>query len=36
MPLHTLSLEHAAAYLGALLLLAVVASVVAFRRRDVP
>ncbi len=33
---YTLSLEHAAAYLGALLLLAVVASVVAFRRRDVP
>jgi hypothetical protein len=33
---YTLSLEHAAAYLGVLLLLAVVASVVAFRRRDVP
>jgi ABC-2 type transport system permease protein len=33
---YTLSLEHAAAYLGALLLLAVVASVVTFRRRDVP
>ena len=33
---YTLSLEHAAAYLGVLLLLAVVASLVAFRRRDVP
>ena len=33
---YTLSLGHAAAYLGALLLLAVVASLVAFRRRDVP
>jgi ABC-2 type transport system permease protein len=33
---YTLSLAHAAAYLGALLLLAVVASLVAFRRRDVP
>ncbi len=33
---YTLSLEHAAAYLGALLLLAVVASMAVFRRRDVP
>jgi ABC-2 type transport system permease protein len=33
---YTLSLEHAAAYLATLLLLAVVASLVAFRRRDVP
>jgi len=33
---YTLSLEHAAAYLGVLLLLAVVASIVTFRRRDVP
>jgi ABC-2 type transport system permease protein len=33
---YTLSSAHAAAYLGALLLLAVVASLVVFRRRDVP
>jgi ABC-2 type transport system permease protein len=33
---YTLSLGHAAAYLGGLLLLAVVVSLVAFRRRDVP
>ncbi|HET6561448.1 MAG TPA: hypothetical protein VFG72_06205 [Marmoricola sp.] len=33
---YTLSLEHAAAYLGVLLLVSVVASLVAFRRRDVP
>jgi hypothetical protein len=33
---YTLSLEHAAAYLGVLLLLAVVASMVTFRSRDVP
>jgi ABC-2 type transport system permease protein len=33
---YILGLEHGAAYLGALLLVAVVVSVVAFRRRDVP
>ena len=35
-PLYTLTLVHAAAYLGALLLLAVVVSLVTFRRRDLP
>ncbi len=33
---YVLSLEHAAAYLGVLLVVAVVASIVTFRRRDVP
>jgi hypothetical protein len=35
-PTYLLTLQHAAAYLGVLLALAVVASLVAFRRRDVP
>jgi disulfide bond formation protein DsbB len=35
-PTYVLSLEHAAVYLGVLLAIAVVASLVAFRRRDVP
>lgn len=35
-PTYLLTLEHAAVYLGVLLALAVVASLVAFRRRDVP
>jgi ABC-2 type transport system permease protein len=35
-PWYELGLGHASAYLGGLLLLAVVASLVAFRRRDVP
>ena len=34
-PFYTLTLHHAAAYLGALLLIAVVVSLVTFRRRDV-
>jgi ABC-2 type transport system permease protein len=35
-PFYTLHLTHAAGYLGALLLIAVVVSVISFRRRDVP
>jgi ABC-2 type transport system permease protein len=35
-PFYTLPLSHAAAYLGVLLLLAVLVSVLSFRRRDVP
>jgi ABC-2 type transport system permease protein len=35
-PFYTLTLNHAALYLGGLLLLAVVISLVTFRRRDLP